>query len=121
MCCNILDDQGRSTQTWHPPPKGLRVCVFRTMSKTSDKPSPMYLPMGKFEASHILKGSRLRALLAALDSAPASDCPNRHTRFAVLDTGSSEAYVELDGCRNLLRPGGTLGRLTPDVVALLTD
>ncbi|SNS04019.1 hypothetical protein SAMN05216276_100325 [Streptosporangium subroseum] len=107
---------GATTQTWNPPPKGLRVCIFRTDGKTSDTDE------GKFESVRILKGSSLRTLLTALDTAPASDCPSDHTRFAVLNPGHyKQAYVELDGCRNLLRPDGTLGRLTPDAVALLTD
>ncbi|MFD1930875.1 MULTISPECIES: hypothetical protein [Nonomuraea] len=107
-------------RTWNPAPEGLRVCIFRTANKTSDRPDPVDIPWGRFESSRILKGRSMRALLAALDSAPASDCPSHHTRFAILDPGYSEAYVELDGCRNLLRPDGTLGRLTPDAVALLT-
>jgi hypothetical protein len=100
---------------WNPAPKGLRVCVYRTLDKTSD------MVGGRFESMRILKGRSLRTLLTALDSAPATDCPSDHTRFAVLSTGSREAYVELDGCLNLMRPDGTFGRLTPDVAALLAD
>jgi hypothetical protein len=111
---------GAAPRTWNPPPKGLRVCVFRTANKTSDRPNPLDLPMGRFESSRILKGNSLRTLLTALDTAPASDCYSHHTRFAILDPGYMEAYADLDGCRNLLRRDGTLSRLTPDAVALLT-
>ncbi|WP_162642021.1 hypothetical protein [Streptosporangium sp. 'caverna'] len=100
---------------WNPAPKGLRVCVYRTLDKSSD------MVGGSFESVRILKGRSLRTLLTALDSAPATDCPSDHTRFAVLSTGSREAYAELDGCRNLMRPDGTLGRLTPNAAALLAD
>ncbi|MFF5210401.1 hypothetical protein [Streptosporangium sp. NPDC000396] len=34
---------------------------------------------------------------------------------------SPSCYVELDGCRNFVHPGGTFGRLTPEAVALLAD
>jgi hypothetical protein len=112
---------GVARQTWNPPPKGLRVCVFHAAKKTTDTLKPVDLPRGRLESSRILKGSNLRTLLTALDTAPASDCPSHHTRFAVLDPGGIAAYVELDGCRNVLRPDGTLNRLTPDAVALLTD
>ncbi|MEV0419986.1 hypothetical protein [Streptosporangium canum] len=116
---------GVTTRTWDPPLKGLRVCVFRTakkISNTRDTVKPSDVVDGRFEFSRILKGDSLRTLLTALDTAPASDCSGDHTRFAVLNPGHyGQAYVELDGCRNLLRPDGTLGRLTPDAVALLTD
>ncbi|MFI7440592.1 hypothetical protein [Nonomuraea indica] len=118
---NVAPQTWKRRQTWNPPPKGLRVCVFRIENKTADRLNPMDLPMGRLESSRILKGSSLRALLAALDTAPASDCHSQHTRFAVLDPGFHEAYVELDGCHNLLRPGGALSRLTSDAVGLLTE
>jgi hypothetical protein len=105
----------QARQLWNPAPKGLRVCVYRTVDKTRG------MIEGRFESVRILKGGSLRTLLTALDGAPATDCPSDHTRFAVLDTGSTEAYAELDGCRNLVRPDGTSGRLTPDAVAILAD
>ncbi|MEV5893182.1 hypothetical protein [Nonomuraea fuscirosea] len=108
-------------QTWNPPPEGLRVCVFRIENKIADRRNPMDLPIGRLESSRILKGSNLRALLTALDTAPASDCHDHHTRFAILDPGSREAYVELDGCHSLLRPGENLSRLTSDAVGLLSQ
>ncbi|WP_433352778.1 hypothetical protein ACQP25_06065 [Microtetraspora malaysiensis] len=111
---------GAAHQIWNPPPQGLRVCVYRITKKTPSTVAPRGMAMGKLESSRILKGSKLRTLLNALDAAPASDCPSNHTRFAVLTPGFREAYVELDGCHNLLRPDRTLGRLTPDAVALLT-
>ncbi|SNS29705.1 hypothetical protein SAMN05216276_100753 [Streptosporangium subroseum] len=100
---------------WNPAPKGLRVCAYRTLDKTAGSVE------GKLESVRILKGGNLRNLLTALDSTPATDCPSDHTRFAVLSTGSREAYAELDGCHNLMRPDGTFGRLTPDAVRLLAD
>ncbi|MDP9863349.1 MULTISPECIES: hypothetical protein [Streptosporangium] len=103
----------QARQMWNPAPKGLRVCVYRTVDKARGTIE------GRFESMRILKGRSLRTLLTALDSAPATDCPSDHTRFAVLDTGFREAYAELDGCRNLVRPDGSFGRLTPDAVALL--
>ncbi|GGS70096.1 hypothetical protein GCM10010156_31100 [Planobispora rosea] len=113
---HVLGRPATAAPIWNPPPKGLRVCVFHTGKKASG------MVEGKFESSRILKGERLRALLTALDTAPASDCRGGHARFAVLDTGHfARAYVELDGCRNLLRPDGTLSRLTTDAVELLTD
>lgn len=105
----------QARQMWNPAPKGLRVCVYRTVDKTRGTVE------GRFESTRILKGRSLRTLLTVLDSAPATNCPSDHTRFAVLNTGSREAYAELDGCHNLVRPDWTLGRLTPDAVALLAD
>ncbi|WP_329089377.1 hypothetical protein [Streptosporangium sp. NBC_01469] len=117
-----LGRPGAAARIWNPPPTGLRVCVFRIAEKISGRAKTSNTLTGRFESSHILKGDRLRSLLTALDTAPATDCPSDHTRFAVLDPGHhTRAYVELDGCRNLMRPDGTLGRLTPDAVALLTD
>ncbi|MFF4624547.1 hypothetical protein [Nonomuraea jabiensis] len=107
---------GVRTRMWNPPPEGLRVCVFRSPEKTSD-----ILPTARLESSRILQGGGLRTLLSALDTAPAGDCSSDHTRFAVLDPGFDAVHVQLDGCRSLLRPDGTLSRLTPEVVGLLTD
>ncbi|MEU6413804.1 hypothetical protein [Microbispora sp. NPDC046933] len=112
---------GAAHQIWNPPPQGLRVCVFRLAKKTPDTAQTWNSVKGRLEYSYILQGRKLRTLLGALDAAPASDCPSDHTRFAALSSGYYlEAYVELDGCHNLLRPDGTLGRLAPDAVALLT-
>ncbi len=111
---------GAAHQNWNPPPQGLRVCVYRITKKTPGTAQTWNMVRGRLESSHILRGSRLRALLDALDTAPPSDCPSDHTRFAVLTPGSWEAYVALDGCHNLRRSDGTLGRLAPDAVALLT-
>ncbi|WP_433352819.1 hypothetical protein ACQP25_06210 [Microtetraspora malaysiensis] len=112
---------GAAHQIWNPPPQGLRVCVYRITKKTQDTAQTWNTVRGRLESSHILQASKLRTLLNALDAAPASDCPSNHTRFAVVGPGYPlEAYVALDGCHNLLRPDRTLGRLTPDAVALLT-
>jgi hypothetical protein len=57
-----------------------------------------------------------------LNSAPATDCPSDHTRFAIPEIPDpGQACVELKGCHNLVRPDGTLGRLSPEVMALLTE
>ncbi|MBN6055607.1 hypothetical protein JYK22_26990, partial [Nonomuraea sp. RK-328] len=113
--------QGASVRRpWNPPPEGLRVCVFRTSGKTAHRPGPFDLPTGRLESSRILTGGGLRTVLAALDAAPPSDCRGRHTRFAVMAVGPSAAYAELDGCHNVLRPDGALGRLSPEVVKVLT-
>ncbi|GLW96463.1 hypothetical protein [Microtetraspora sp. NBRC 16547] len=121
---DILRRRGRpgvAHQVWNPPLQGLRVCVFRITKKTPSTVEPGPMATGRLESSRILKGTKLRTLLNALDAAPASDCPSNHTRFAVLNPGHyRQAYVELDGCHNLLRPDGTLGQLAPDAVALLT-
>ncbi|MFF4776799.1 hypothetical protein ACFY05_28450 [Microtetraspora fusca] len=109
-----------ASHIWNPPPEGLRVCVYHITEKTPDT-APIWKFRGKLESSRILQGSKLRTLLNALNTAPTSDCPSNHTRFAVLTPGSWEAYVELDGCHNVRRPDGTLGRLTPDAVALLAE
>ncbi|MFF3672293.1 hypothetical protein [Microtetraspora malaysiensis] len=109
-----------ASRIWNPPPEGLRVCVYRITKKTPSTVGPRGMAMGKLESSRILKGSKLRTLLNALDAAPATDCPSNHTRFAVLTPGFWEAHVALDGCHNLRRPDRTLGRLTPDAAALLT-
>ncbi|MGI5485621.1 hypothetical protein [Microtetraspora malaysiensis] len=112
---------GAARQIWNPPPQGLRVCVYRITKKTPDTAQTWNMVEGRLESSRILQGSRLRTLFNGLDAAPASDCTSDHTQFAVLNPGQySQAYVALDGCHNLLRPDGTLGRLTPDAVALLT-
>jgi hypothetical protein len=117
---DVLQHYGQTreirTRTWNPPPEGLRVCVYRSAEKTSGS-----LPMARLESSRVLKGGGLRTLLTALDTAPAGDCSSDHTRFAVLGAGFHEVYVQLDGCRNLLRPDGTLSRLTPEAVELLTE
>ncbi|WP_433222290.1 hypothetical protein [Microtetraspora malaysiensis] len=112
---------GAAHHFWNPPPQGLRVCVYRITKKTPSTVDPRGMALGKLESSRIVQGSKLRTLLNALDAAPASDCPSIHTRFAVVGPGYPlEAYVELDGCHNLRRPDKTLGRITPDAVALLT-
>jgi hypothetical protein len=118
---NVAPQTSNHPQTWNPPPEGLRVCVFRIENKSADRLNPMDLPIGRLESSRILKGTSLSALLTTLETAPASDCHGRHTRFAILNPGFREAYVELDGCHDLLRPGETLSRLTSNAVGLLTQ
>ena len=44
----------------------------------------------------------------------------RHERFAIVFTGTGQAYVELDGCHRILAPDSTLRQGTPELAQLLT-
>lgn len=76
-------------------------------------------PLGK------VSGTELTALLAELDTLPAArPCTAKHRTFAVLQYSrrgwyDDAAYVELDGCRMILRPDETRGELTPALAAAL--
>lgn len=107
---------GPAAPLWSTPVSTLRVCVYDT---TGDGEPPV----GQFASGHEVAGDAAKALLAALDEAgPADACSTPHTRFAVLtaDGAAGWAMAELDGCRRLLRPDNTLGRLDGSAVAALT-
>jgi hypothetical protein len=79
------------------------------------------VPTGHFQSSRTLTGSAAKALMTALNQAPAAAaCATKNTRFAVLTADKTQpATAELDGCHRLLRPDNTLGQLTAAVTAQL--
>ena len=96
-----------------PHPAGdVHVCLYRVSGDT-----------GWWDAGRLLTGADAAALRATLGAAgPAAPCDRPHTRFAVLHLAPNDdtATVELNGCLRFRRVDGTLGQLTPDVVAGLT-
>jgi hypothetical protein len=80
------------------------VCVYRSEGE-----------VGKLVAGHKIPAEQL----ATLDNVgPAVPCEAKHSTYAVL-SGGTEALIELDGCRRMIRPDQTLGQLDAAAVAVL--
>ena len=80
-------------------------------------------PAGTFVSGRPLRRAAWGAVVEAMDAAPRADgaCTTVGSRFALVMTpGWEPAYVELDGCRRVLLPGGGFRRATPALVRLLT-
>ena len=101
---------------WVRAPEAVRVCLWQ--------PSGSGLP--RLVAGGTVTGADMAGLLARLDHLPAAGaCTAAHHRFAVLEFVrhggyDDSAYVELDGCRRVLRADDTLGQLDPSGVELIT-
>jgi len=101
---------------WPSPPPTVRICEYASQ------------PDG-YEANllngRVLNVAQTRAFLnELLGSAAGATCsPERtHTQFAVVSAEQStgnEWYIELDGCRRVLRPNQTLGQASPSLRRLL--
>jgi hypothetical protein len=107
---------GAARPLWPEPVDSLRVCVYGAISGGD-------LPVGRLETAHELTSAPAADLVKALDgTGPAAACTDRHSRFAVLqpDGQASWATVELDGCRRVQRPDGTLGQLDARTIGLVT-
>jgi hypothetical protein len=93
----------------------LVVCTYRNAG--GEQP-----PAGVLSGGREARGEQLAELLAALEGAgPARSCRRQHSAFALLrPVGGGEAYVELDGCRRVLAPDGTLRQADAQLIRLLT-
>ncbi len=94
---------------------GGKVCVYRIDERGQT-------PSGSFLSGRALRGAEWAAVVRALDATPrlTAACATPGTRFAVVLTqGPDPAYVELDGCRRVLLPGGGGLRRAPDALVRL--
>ena len=104
--------------TWRKVPEAVRICLWQPPRGTE---LPRLLKAGT------VAGADLEDLLTRLDRLPAAGakCAVPHHRFATLEYVrhgwyDSAAYAELDGCRRIVRPDGTLGELDPATAELIT-
>jgi hypothetical protein len=104
--------------TWRKDPQAVRVCLWQPHG--SDLP--------RLVAAGTVAGADLDGLLDRLDRLPAAKaaCTVPHQRFATLEYVrhgwyDSAAYAELDGCRRIVRPDGTLGELDPATAEVISQ
>jgi hypothetical protein len=98
---------------WPPDVATVGVCVYAVADSVS----------GRLETGLVLRGPLATALGEALNEAgEAAPCTSPHTRFAVLTPSpqAAETFLELDGCRRVLRPDNTLGQVDQQTIGLLT-
>jgi hypothetical protein len=96
-------------------PPSLRVCIYR------NRPGPLdtYL-VGGSRISGAAETALLRGIAAGRTSAA---CPRPHAMFALLlppRMGSSPAYIEIGGCRRVLRPDNRIGQASPAALAIIS-
>jgi hypothetical protein len=115
---SLIGRPAAARPTWRKVPEAVRVCLWQ--------PHGSELP--RLVAAGTVAGTDLAALLARLDRLPAARaaCTVSHHRFATLEYVrhgwyDSAAYAELDGCRRIVRPDGTLGELDPATAELITQ
>ena len=98
----------------------MRVCRYRSVYPVGWTPDSGAgvdgEPLTGFAATP-RQASEIAGTVAA--AGPAGDCTLRHTGFAVVALRSGHAYVELDGCLQILTPDGTLRQGDRGLVTLL--
>jgi hypothetical protein len=105
-----------------PPAAQTRICRYRSVYPPGWTPDAVgEVVEGRPEGGFTASPTQVADVVEAIDGAgPAARCVRTHTTFAIVQLGTDQAYVELDGCLRILAPDGTLRQGTHDLATLLT-